>query len=146
MFRSLAAPHEVIPPAAATITGYFSATIPTELVPLPTETEDPEFTIQTSTTPAVTPTSAYSFPTMSPPVVNGTTTGIFYSAPVANSSLAQPTPFFPNTTSAHSHYALPTLNVENRAAQNDEDVKGAAGKLGASLATLTLGVVIALIV
>ena len=135
------------PPAAVSITGYLSATIPTELSsatrPLPSETEEPVYTIQTSTTPAVTSTSGFSFPTMSPPVVNGTTTGIFYSAPVANSSLVQPTPFFPNTTSAHSHYAVPTLNVVNRAPEAKETTNGAAGKLGASLAALAFGMVVA---
>ena len=127
------------PPAAASITGYFSATIPTELVPLPTEAEEPVYTIQTSTTPDMTSTSDYTFPTISPSVINGTTTGIFYSAPITNSSLVQPTPFFPNTTSIHSHYALPTLNVANRAAKDHEEVKGAAEKLGTSLAALAFG-------
>ncbi|KAF2632480.1 hypothetical protein BU25DRAFT_407010 [Macroventuria anomochaeta] len=134
------------PPAAVSITGYLSATIPTELSsathPLPTETEEPVYTIQTSTNPAVTSTSGYNFPTMAPPVINGTTTGIFYSAPFANSSLVQPTPFFPNTTSAHSHYALPTLSVVNRAPEAKETTNGAAGKLGASIAALAFGMVV----
>lgn len=129
------------PPVAASITGYLSATIPTELSSAaPTETEtDSVYTIQTSTSPAVTSTSGYDFPTMSPSVVNGTTTGIFYSASVANSTLVQPTPFFPNTTSARSHYALPTASFVNRAPE--EVTNGAAGKFGASLATLATGMV-----
>lgn len=78
---------------------------------------------------------------MSPPVINGTTTGIFYSEPVANSTLMQPTPFFPNTTSVHSHYALPTLNVANRAAEPHEAITGTAGKSVLSLVALVFSIV-----
>lgn len=127
---------------AVPITGYLSATMPTELLsvarPLPTETEEPVYTIQTSL-PPMNSTSGYEFTTMSPSGVNGTTTGVFYSVPVTNSSLVQPTPFFPNTTSAHSHYVLPTLNVANRAAETPDTVKGSAGKVGASLIALSFG-------
>lgn len=129
------------PPVAASITGYLSATIPTELSSAaPTKTEtDSVYTIQTSTGPVVTSTSGYDFPTMSPPVVNGTTTGIFYSASVANSTLVQSTPFFPNTTSAHSHYILPTASFVNHAPE--EVTNGAARKFGASLVIIATGTV-----
>jgi hypothetical protein len=126
-------------PTAASITDYLSATIPTELLSAaPTETEtDPVYTIQTSTNVPVTTTSGYAFPTMWPPVVNGTTTGIFYSASVANSTLVQPTPFFPNTTSAGLHYPAPTATFVNRA---PEEVTNGARKLGATLTVLTVGI------
>ena len=75
---------------------------------------------------------------MSPPVVNGTTTGIFYSASVANSTLVQPTPFFPNTTSAGPHYVAPTASFVNRA---PEEVTNSAGKLGTSLAVFAVGMI-----
>ncbi|XPS96701.1 hypothetical protein M3J09_005960 [Ascochyta lentis] len=132
-----------VPAPAVPITGYLSATIPTELLSLtlPAKTEEPAYTVQTST-PAVTSTSGYDFPTMLPPVVNGTTTGIFYSASMANSSLVHPTPFFPNTTSAHPHYAIPTLNVENRAAETPEAAKGIAGVVGTSLVALSFGLIV----
>lgn len=137
-------PADAVSLPAVSITGYLSATLPTELMsiasPLPTNTEEPVYTIQTSTL-VITSTSGYDFPTMSPPVLNGTTTGIFYSEPVANSSLVQPTPFFPNTTSTHLHYALPTLNVENRAAETTETAKGTAGKVVVSIATLSFDLV-----
>ncbi|KAF1932984.1 uncharacterized protein M421DRAFT_254651 [Didymella exigua CBS 183.55] len=131
------------PPVAVSITGYLSATIPTELSSVvPTETEtDPVYTVQTSTSLAVTSTSGYDFPTITPPVVNGTTTGIFYSASAANSTLVQPTPFFPNTTSAHSHYVAPTASYVNRA---PEEVTNGAGKLGASATTFAIGIVAAI--
>jgi hypothetical protein len=92
-------------------------------------------------------TSGYAFPTFSPPVINGTTTGIFYSGPGGNSSVAHSTAFFPNTTSGRSHYALPTLNVANRAADATETVKGVASKGGVSLSALVIGVMaVALVV
>jgi len=136
MVRSSDVPSKVTSLSAASITGYLSATIPSELLALPTETKDTGSTVQTSTKPAVTSTSDYDFPTMSPPIFNGTTTGIFFTASVANSSLVHPTPFFPNTTSAH--YAVPTLNVENRAAE----AKGAAGKLSNPLAALIISMTV----
>lgn len=112
----------------------------TSVYSFPMETEEPALTVQTSTAPAVT--SVHGFPSMLPPVVDSTTTGIFYSAWVANSSLVHPTPFFPNTTSAKSHYALPTLNVANRAAETQEAAKGAAGKLSSPIAALVIGVMV----
>lgn len=133
MVRSSDVPSKLTSLPAVSITDYLSATIPSELTALPTETKDAGSTVQTSTNPTVTSTSDYGFPTMSPPVVNGTTTGIFFTASVANSSLVHPTPFFPNTTSAH--YAVPTLNVENRAAE----AKGAAGNLSTPLTALIIG-------
>ncbi|KAJ4993096.1 hypothetical protein SVAN01_01448 [Stagonosporopsis vannaccii] len=138
VIRSSDVPSEVTSATAVSITDYVSATIPSELTSLPTETEEPGFTVQTSTTPAVTPTSSSDFPTLSPPVINGTTTGILYSASVANSSIVHPTAFFPNTTSAH--YAIPTLNVENRAAESQAKVT--ALKLGTPLMTLIVGMAI----
>ncbi|KAF3034838.1 hypothetical protein E8E11_001751 [Didymella keratinophila] len=129
-------------PIAASITGYLSVTIPAELssaAPTATETEtDPVYTIQTSTDPAVTSTSGYAFPTMSPPVVNGTTTGIFYSPSVANSTLVQPTPFFSNTTSAGPHYVAPTTSFVNRA---PEEVTNSAGELDISLVVSAIGTI-----
>lgn len=114
--------------------------MPTELSAAgPTETATtPVYTIQTSTDLATTSSSGHNFPTISPPVVNGTTTGIFYSASVANSTLVQPTPFFPNTTSTGPHYAAPTASFVNRA---PEEVTNSAGELGRSLAAFALGVV-----
>jgi hypothetical protein len=112
--------------------------MPTELSSAATtETEtDPVYTIQTSTDLAVTSTSGYAFPTMPPPVVKGTTTGIFYSASVANSTLVQPTPFFPNTTSAGPHYIAPTASFVNRA---PEEVTNGAVKLDTPLAVFAVG-------
>ncbi|KZM27147.1 uncharacterized protein EKO05_0004688 [Ascochyta rabiei] len=138
-------PTNAVPAPAVPITGYFSATMPTELLsvahPPPTETKEPVYTVQTST-PAVTPTPGYDFPTMLPPVINGTTTGVFYSAPIANSSVVHPTPFFSNTTSAHPHYSVPTLNMANRDAEILKTAKGTAGKVGASLVALSFGLMV----
>jgi hypothetical protein len=135
------APLDAATPAPALpITGYLSATMPTELLSTttaPTSTEDPTYTIQTSTTSAATSNYGYDFHTISLPVVNSTTAGIFYSAPVTNSSLVQPTPFFPNATSAHSYYAVLTLNIANRAPE--EVAEGAAGTVLASLVTVVSG-------
>jgi hypothetical protein len=127
-------------PIPASITGYVPATIPTELSSAaPTETDiHPVYTVQASTDPALGSTSGYAFPTMSPPVVNGTTTGIFYSASVANSTLVQPTPFFPNTTSAGPRYIAPTATFVNR---GPEEVSNGTGKLGISLAVLVIGII-----
>ncbi|KAH6616815.1 hypothetical protein C7974DRAFT_379660 [Boeremia exigua] len=125
---------------AAPITSHPSVTTSTLLLPHPIDSEEPAFTVQTSVPPRVNCTSHSSFPSMSLPVINGTTTGVLYSASMTNSSLVHPTPFFPNATSAHSHLALPTPNVENRAAENQK-VKGAAQKLGTSLVALAIGVV-----
>lgn len=120
--------------------------MPTELLsyatPL-TSSDELTYTIQTST-PFVISTPGYDFPTMSPPVVNSTTAGVFFSGPVANSSLVRPTPFFPNTTSAHSHYAVPTLNIANRAPE--EVVKNAAGSVVASLAVVVAGAMAAVLI
>ena len=139
-------PIKTVSIPAIAITGYLSATIPTELlsstITSPTDTKEPIYTIQTSI-PAMT--SSYEFPTISPPVVNGTTTGVFYSAPLANSSALHPTPFFPNTTSVQSRLTLPTLNVANRAAETPDSVKGAAGKADVSLMPLVFSIVIAAI-
>ncbi|KAJ8114922.1 hypothetical protein OPT61_g3313 [Boeremia exigua] len=158
LYRSSHLPLDATPAPALSITGYLSATIPTELVPSTAETNEPRYTVQTSIPPAVpstaetdeplytvqtsippavTSSSDHDFPTMTPPVFNGTTTGIFFSASVANSSLVQPTAFFPNTTAARSHYAVPTLNVENRAAFNQDEVKNAAEKFGTSIVAIT---------
>ncbi|KAJ4355219.1 hypothetical protein N0V95_003114 [Ascochyta clinopodiicola] len=131
-------PINAVPAPAVPITGYLSASMPTELLSVATETKEPVYTAQTST-PAVISTSGYDFPTMLPPVLNGTITGISYSASMANSSVVHPTPFFPNTTSAHPHYSVPTMNVANRAADTIELAKGAAGKFGTSLVALSLG-------
>ncbi len=137
LFSSSDVPMDATPAPAVSITGYLSATIPTELIPLPTESDEPWYTVQTSIPPMVTSTSGYEFPTLTPPVLNGTATGIFFSASIANSSLVQPTPFFPNTSSTQSHYAIPTLNVENRAAESHDNTKGAAGRLGVSVAAFS---------
>lgn len=128
-------------PTPVSITGYLSVTIPTELSSAaPTETEtDPVFTIQTSTTPAEPSTFGYDFPTMMPPIVNGTLTGIFYSASVANSTLVHPTPFFPNTTSSGPHYTVPTATFVNRA---PEEVTSGVGKLGASVFALAVSMIV----
>ena len=131
------------PAPAIPITDYLSATMPVELLSTftpPASTENPIYTIQTSTTPAVTSTAGYDFHSMSLPVVNSTTAGIFYSAPFANSSLVQPTPFFPNTTSTQFHYAVPTLNIANRAPE--EVPKNAAGMVVASLLAVVSGMII----
>ena len=131
------------PAPALPITGYLSATKPTELLSTttaPTSMEDPIYTIQTSTTSATTSTSGYDFHTISLPVVNSTTAGIFYSAPVANSTLVQPTPIFPNATFVHSYYAIPTLNIANRAPE--EAATGATGTVVASLVTVVSGMMV----
>jgi hypothetical protein len=135
-------PTDAVSAPAVSITGYISATIPTELLsvetPLPTETEEPMYTIQTSV-PVMT--SSYIFSTLKLPVNNETTTGIFYSGTMANSSVLHPTPFFPNTSSAHSHYALPTINIA-RAAETPGPSKGAAFKSGVSFFALVLSMMV----
>lgn len=142
VIRSSSRPLTPTSPAPATITAYLSTTIPSELVAHPTKTsEEPTYTIQTSTNAALTsPPSSESyhhiFPTFSPSSINGTATGIFYSASLANSSLVQPTPFFPNTTSSRPHYSIPSLEVVNGAGMLCE--KATATVIGAIVMILAL--------
>lgn len=113
-YRTVTIIRSSAPPAPVSITDYLSTTIPVELLPgsLTQSVEEPAYTVQTSTN-AADPSSSFSsthvFPTMS---LNGTGTGIFYSAPMANSTLANPTPFFPNTTSGRPGYVVPTFPGE----------------------------------
>jgi hypothetical protein len=90
------------------------------------------FTVQTST-----PVLTTAFPSLTLPVENGTTSGIFYTHSMLNSSMvmfnssmvmggssvARPTPLFPNTT-AHKHYATPTMKMA-QAAETSTEMNGA---------------------
>jgi hypothetical protein len=123
-------------PGPASITGYLSVTIPTELVPHSTEdwytieTSVPGDTLTdgtysswgatsksqgdttTSTSIVYEPTmsSGYDFPTMSPSMVDGTTSGIFYSLSAVSSTLVHSSGHVHNSFT-HGHgttYGHPT--------------------------------------
>jgi hypothetical protein len=143
---------------AIPITDKFSVTIPTELLTQSTAYTGPasaaqqsRFTVQTST-PLVsesrftvqtsTPVPTTTFPSLTLSASNATTSGIFYTHSMANSSVvmlnssmimtgsssaALPTPLFPNTTS-HKHYATPTLKMA-QAAETSAEANGAAGTM-----------------
>jgi hypothetical protein len=122
-------------PSPASITGYLSVTIPTELVPHSTENwytvetsvpgdtlTDGTYTswgatskslgdITTSTSIIHEPTmsSGYDFPTMSPSMVDGTTSGIFYSLSAVSSTHVHSSGHVHSSTHGHgTTYVHPT--------------------------------------
>jgi hypothetical protein len=129
---------------AVPITDKVSVTIPTELLTQSTAYTGPasaaqqsRFTVQTST-----PVPTTAFPSLALSASNGTTSGIFYTHSMANSSAvmlnssmimtgsssaALPAPLFPNTTS-HKHYATPTLKMA-QAAETSAEANGAVGTM-----------------
>ncbi|KAF2993387.1 hypothetical protein E8E13_000588 [Curvularia kusanoi] len=128
------------PPPAVSITDQYSVSIPTELLSSAAASE-PAFTIETSTGVDATATSIaipssdsastseYAFPTMSPTVVSGTTSGIFHWPSGSGSTLVQPTGFLPNATYTGPEYPAPTY------------VNNAAGGVVASFAIVAFHVV-----
>ena len=139
-------------PTAIPITDKFSVTIPTELLPQSTahvslagSVKQSRFTVRTST-----PVLTTAFPSLTLSMTNGTASGILYTHPMASSSMvmlnssmvtmtgssiALPTPIFPNTT-AHKHYATPTLKMVE-VVETSAEANGAVGGFEGKTSLLT---------